>query len=97
MLFMDREDGELQIKLAQLQTDVQIYLTISVSILAVCFAFIISFQQLSLQATEAWQKYVYLFGMVANAVIAYYVTRMYIGKMIDKRGDMEKLRKEYVW
>ena len=94
---MDREEKELQIKLAQLQTDVQIYLTIALSFMAVLFSLIISFQQLYLQAIESSQRYFYLFGLILSGALVYFVVRIYIRKMQSKREEMESLKKQYVW
>ena len=94
---LNNEDRELQIRLAQLQTDIQTYLTINVSFVAILFAFIIGFQQLSAQATEAWRAIIYLAGMVAMVVLSIFVTKRYVDKMVEKRKEMDELKKQYVW
>jgi hypothetical protein len=67
---LDNKDRELQIELAKLQTDVQINLTISVSLMAVFFALIISFQQLLINATDPFQQFSFTLGMVGSVLFA---------------------------
>jgi bacteriorhodopsin len=94
---LSNENKELQIKLALLQTDIQTYLTINVSLIAITFALIISFQQLSAQATETWKSYLYIVSMIAMAVISYLITKVYTDKIKEKRKEMEELKKQYLW
>ena len=94
---LNNDDRELQIKLAQLQTDIQTYLTINVSMVALFFALIISFQQLAAQATESWKAWLYLGSMSFMAFISYFVTKLYTDKMKEKRKEMDELKKQYVW
>ena len=94
---MDNEDRELQIKLAILQTDIQSYLTINLSLIAIAFALLISFQQLSVQATETWKSYIYIVSMIAMAGITFIISKVYIDKIKEKRKEMEELKKQYLW
>lgn len=94
---MYNEERELQIKLAKLQTDVQIDLTLAVSTVGLFVALIISFQQLLINATELFDQIAFFIGMLASAILGFYFARLFIQKMRDKRKEMEELRKEYVW
>lgn len=93
---LNNEDRELQIELAQLQTDVQIYLTIAVSFLALFFALITSFQQLIGQTSVCLLKDSYIAGSIIIAILAYFTTTKYVNKMGNKREEMKKLKDKYV-
>ena len=93
------EDRELQIRLAELQADVQINLTVYFGLLAVLFAAIIGLQQLcfTLPPENIVVKNSTLVSMAGCVIIILFVTRRYIRKAIDAREQMEELRKQYVW
>jgi len=93
------EDRELQIRLAELQADVQINLTICFGLLAVIFAVIIGLQQLyfTLPSKEIVVKNSTLVSMVGCVIIVAFVMRRFFGRAIYARKQMEELRKQYVW
>ena len=93
---LNNEDRELQIELAELQTDVQINLTMSVSSVALFVALLISFQQLSINATTLFQQYVFLIGMTLSAILGFVFARIFVYKMRDKRKEIIELKKKYV-
>jgi hypothetical protein len=97
MRSLHNEDLDLQIKLAKLQTEVQIYLSFSIGLVASFVALMISFQQLYIKATEPITQMVFLFGMLASAFLAPFSIGFFINKMYDKREEIEKLKKQYVW
>ena len=97
MKTLHNENLDLQIKLAELQTDVQIYLTVSIGLVASLVALMISFQQLYIRATEPITQLVFLSGMLASAFLAPFSIGFFINRMYDKREEIEELKKLYVW
>jgi hypothetical protein len=93
---LNNDDKKLQIELAQLQTDVQIHLTVAVSFLAIWITLIVSFQQLFVQATEPFQQFGYVIGVVISALLGFISTSKLIDKMKNKRTEMEKLKDKYI-
>ena len=93
------EDRELQIRLAELQADVQINLTVCFGLVALAFATIIGLEQIyfTLPPEEVVVKNSVLVSIVGAAIIILYITRGYLGKALDAREQMEELRKKYVW
>lgn len=97
MKSLHNEDLDLQIKLAELQTEVQINLGISIGLVALFIALMISFQQLYVNATVLITQLSFLSGMLASAFLAPFSIGFFINKMYDKRDEIEKLKKQYVW
>lgn len=88
------EDRELQIRLAELQADVQINLTICFGLLALAFATIIGLQQLyfTLPPEEIVVKNSTLVSMVGCIIVILFITRSYLRKALDAREQMKELR-----
>jgi Ca2+/Na+ antiporter len=99
MMSLRYEDRELQIKLAELQADVQINLTVCFGFLALLFVVIIGLQQIyyALLPEEIVAKSSILVLMVGAAFIILFVIRRYFRKALYARNRMEELRKQYVW
>ena len=96
---LHNEDRELQIRLAELQADVQINLTIAFGFFAGFVAFMIGFEQIyfSLSSENTLMKSI-IFVFIALAGIACFISVTYFaGKAQDARKQMEELRKRYVW
>jgi flagellar biosynthesis protein FliQ len=94
---LHNEERELQIRLAQLQTDVQIFLSTLLGVSAIIVALIISLQELSTQATDSLHTLSYLITTIFLFAVLALATRYYNGKMWEKRKEMDELKKEYVW
>ena len=88
------EYRELQIRLAELQADVQINLTICFGLLALAFAAIIGLQQIYFTSPpeEIVVKNSALVSMVGCIIIILLVTRSYLKKALDAREQMKELR-----
>ena len=97
MKSIHNEDLDFKIKLAELQTDVQINLCISIGLVASFIALMISFQQLYIKAAEPITQLFFLSGMLASAFLAPSSIGFFINRMYDKREEMEELKKQYVW
>jgi len=93
------EDRELQIRLAELQADVQINLTVCFGLLALIFATIIGLQQIyfTLPPEKIVVKNSILVSMGGAVIIIFFVIRSYLRKTLDAREQMKELRKRYVW
>jgi len=93
------EDLELQIKLAQLQADVQIYLTMCFGFIAVLVAFIIGFMQ-TFYILPSDQDFVknelFALILVLNTIMIL-LTYYYIKKAKAARAEMKKLEERYAW
>jgi len=93
------EDRELQIKLAELQADIQIYLTACFGFLAGFLAILIGFEQIyfTLSPEEILSK-IYLAISIPLVGIVCFVTAIFFArKAFRARKQMEELRKKYVW
>jgi hypothetical protein len=93
------EDRELQIRLAELQADVQINLTICFGLLAIIFAVFIGLQQIhfTVPPENIVVKNSTLVSMVGCVIIVAFVMRIFFGRAIRSRKQIEELRKRYVW
>ena len=93
------QDRELQIRLAELQADVQIYITIGFTFFAVFMAGIIGLQQIyfSLPSEEFVTKYFTLFAEILLVIFGFLVVRFFMKKAVDARKQITELRKRYVW
>jgi len=96
---LHNEDRELQIKLAELQADVQINLTVCFGFLAVFITTIIGFQQIyfSLPPEATLLKDYLSVSIVVIAFTLLGVSFYFINKAQDARKQMNKLRKQYIW
>jgi len=96
---LHREDRELQIRLAELQADVQIYTTASFAILAVCFTMMIGFEQIyfGLPEAKALSRISVLVAIVISAILAFVGVGMLFKRTVEARNEMRQLRKQFVW
>jgi len=93
------EDRELQIKLAELQADIQIYLTICFAFLAGFLAIMIGFEQIyfSLPPEEIISKtYIGILIPIVGSV-CFVSVLFFARKAFHARKQMDELRKKYVW
>jgi len=93
------EDQELQIRLAQLQTDVQIYLTLCFGFAAIVAAFIIGFMQIfyTLPPEQDFVRQEIFWIIIILSAILIGLSSHYVGKARAAREKMKGLRKEYFW
>ena len=93
------EDRELQIRLAELQSDVQINLTICFGLLAVVFAVVIGLQQIyfTVPPEDIVVRNSTLVSMVGCVIVAFFITKLFFERAIGAKKQMEELRKRYVW
>jgi hypothetical protein len=94
---LDNLDRELQIELAKLQSDIQINLSIGLGVAGIFIALVISFQQLYVNATNPIFQSGFLSGMITTAIVGVAFAWFFAKRMYDKREEMEKLKKEYVF
>ena len=99
MRYLHDEDLELQIKLAELHTDVQISLAAFFSYLALIGAFMIALQQtyLTIPESQAVMKYSFLAAFAIMAVFFFLIGRICVKKLLETRKEITKLKKQYVW
>jgi len=97
MRSLHNEDLDLQIKIAKLQTDVQINLSLCIGVLALFIALMISFQQLYVNAADPLARVGFLCGMLFSACFGFFASGIFIKRMYGKRKEMEDLKKQYVW
>lgn len=96
---LHNEDRELQIKLAELQADVSIYLTTGFAAFAVFMAVTIGLQQVffSFPPEEVFYRTIALVGMAMAGIVNFVFSTRFIGKALAARRQMAELRKRYVW
>jgi len=90
---MDAEEKKLQIKLAQLQADLQIWLTICFGFIAVFFSMVIASWQefLSTPESQALLKISLFVTMLLGFAGMIIVTRISVKQMKAKKAEMDKL------
>lgn len=95
---MQNEDRELQIRLAELQADVEINLTACFGFMAILVPLLILFQELLFSpSATVLMKEVFSITAVALAVILLLVALFFIKRAIDARMQMSELRKKHIW
>jgi len=95
---MHNEDRELQIRLAELQADVEINLTACFGFLALFVPLILLFEELYFSpSTNASMKNVFALLTVASAFVLLPVAFFFIKRANDARMQMSELKKKYVW
>lgn len=96
---LHREDRELQIRLAELQADIQIYLTLSFGLLAMLIAVMVGLQQIYfiLPSERVLSKNFISFFIPLIGFVCFFAVIFLIKKMFDTREQMKKLRKKYAW
>ena len=90
---------ELQIRIAQLQADVQIYLTLCFGSAAIVAAFIIGFMQIfyTLPPEQDFvRQEIFVITTVLSAVLIW-LSSHYVRKARAAREKMKELKKEYCW
>lgn len=89
---MGKEEKKLQITLAKLQTDVQIYLTICFGFLAILASGIIGFEQLYFTTNvNGVVKSDFLGSIIIFVIGMIFITYVSVKQMQAKRDEMEKL------
>jgi len=93
------EDLELQIRLAELQADVQINLTVCFGMLAVLFAVMVGIEQIyfTLPQESSFIRYSLVAAIAIAGFSCMYVVRVFGGRVDRARKNMQELKKEYVW
>lgn len=99
MRSLHNEDLELQIKLAKLQTDVQISVVACFTYLGLVGVFLIALQQtfLAIPESQTMMKYSFLAAFAVMAVFFFLIGRLYIKEIRGKRQEIIELKKQYVW
>ena len=96
---LHNEDRELRIRLAELQADVQIFLTIGFGFLALFVAMSIMFTQLYFAVPQGnfVLKNVARAFSILTIIAAALSCRFFVLKALDARGKIADLKKRYVW
>ena len=93
------EDRELQIRLAELQADIQINLAACFGIIAIFAALMIGQMQayFSLPPEDTAIRTSLIISIVMSAIVAGAIGNYFMGKVVAARKQMKELRKKYVW
>jgi len=96
---LHNEDRELQIKLAELQADIQIYLTLCFGFMALFAALMIGYLQIhfSLPPEHTFTRNIVFVSIVVCGIILLGFTNYFFNKARDTRKQMKELRKRYIW
>jgi len=96
---LHNEDRELKIRLAELQADVQIWLTFCFGLLGFLIATILSYVQIFFSSSpEAIAVKGFLpFLIVVMAFLFLGIFHCFTRKVQDAKRQMAELRKRYVW
>jgi len=95
---MHNEDRELQIRLAELQADVQINLTACFGSIAVFVPLVILFEELLFSpSTNEPMRVVFSITAVALAFVMLPIARFFIKRAVKAREQMSELRKKHIW
>ena len=94
---MPSEDRELQIRLAELQTDIQINLTLCLGIVGILIAGIIAFAEIFFvfTAEQIVQQIIAFVFMIILGITNFILERRYIKKVWATRKQLTELRKQY--
>jgi len=92
-------DRELQIRLAELQADVQINLTSAFGFLAGFLALTVGYLEIyfGLTSEQSLMRNVFSVLVVVLVVACAFCFRYFVNKARVARRQMKELRKEYVW
>jgi membrane protein implicated in regulation of membrane protease activity len=93
------EETEIQIRLAELQANIQVYLAIAVGFFAAVFGLAAILYQVLLAYTASNELYL-LVSIVAILILEFfcaYYTNLFVKKMTKSRNEIEKLKAKYVW
>lgn len=91
------DDRELQIRLAELQADVQINLAICFGLLAILFTAFVGLQQIYFTSSDIVVKNSTFVSMLVCPFVMFFAISLYFNKVKDAREQMKELRKQYVW
>ena len=93
------EDRELQIRLAELQADLQIHLTTSFGVLAVLIALVIAHMQIfySLPAEVGNLKTIFSVSLLVLVTLCIYTFLHFTNKVVVARKQIRDLRRQYIW
>lgn len=96
---LHNENTELQIRLQELQADIQINLTVCFGLIALLFTLLIGFEQIFmvLPAEMVAVKLVILFANLILILVFYPVIQLHAQKVKNARNQLSKLRNEYHW
>ena len=96
---LHNEDRELQIRLAELQADVNIYLTVGLACFAAFMAISIGLQQVffNLPPEEVTYRNLALGCMLLAGITNVIFTTSFMKKALATRKQMAELKKRYVW
>lgn len=96
---MHNEDRELQIRLAELQADIQINLTVCFGLLAVFMAVMIGLEQIyfTLSPERVFEKLFIPIAISILAVMLLVYLRIFLKKADEARKELGKLKKQYIW
>ncbi len=90
---MHNDDRELLVKLAHLQTDVHLYSSILIGFIAIAFSVIIGFQQVYF----TWRSELFLLPIFLMPGILLIVVAYLANKIDQKKKEIKRLKKEYIW
>lgn len=98
-MHIHNEDLELQIRLAELQADVQIFLTAGFAFLAGFVTIMIGFEQIYfvLPPDSALVKILIITIITSAGVACFFIVVFFFRKVLRIKEQMGELRKEYVW
>jgi TRAP-type C4-dicarboxylate transport system permease small subunit len=93
------EDKEFQIKLAELQADVQILVTACFGFLGIIGGFMLIFYQLffTTPAIQPEIKYSFMILIIVTGIMFFAVARFYVEQIRKKRKEISDLRKQFIW
>jgi len=97
MRYLHNEDLELQIKLAELQAEVQINLTACFGFFAGFLTALLASQQIYFQPEQSLDKTAILITIVMFGILCFIFLRLFLKRALEARNQIEKLRKHYVW
>ena len=95
---LHREETEIQIKLTELQVDIEIYLAITIGLLAGIIAVAaIAFQVYPLLKTNDLGIIAAYPALVILEFVFLYYSLKSVNKLQRKRKELKKLREKYLW
>ena len=97
MRYLHNEDLELQIKLAELQADVQINLTAFFGLLAGILTIWLAFQQIYFQPDPSLDKTAILAGMAVCLALSLIFLVLFLRRALNARREIKELKERYVW
>jgi large-conductance mechanosensitive channel len=90
---MHNEDRELLVKLAVLQTDMQLYLNILIGFIALAFSVIVGFEQVYF----AYGSELFLLPIFIMPAVLLFVVIYLVNRIDQKKKEIKELKKDYVW